>query len=80
MDFHGFPVGFDDIQVHDLLLEFVLAEMGDYLVYETQVPNNPTANDLWAVNRTVILTYENDEVSKAHDFLWPYLIHVSYTD
>lgn len=79
-DFHGFPVGFDEADAgttHSLLLDYVLAEVGELLLYEDMVSSgNPTPNDLWATNRSLILTYQVDSVSSSHPFLWPYLIHV----
>jgi len=68
-------VGFTDASIHSMLLDFVLESVGDLLLHETHVPPNPTPNDVWATNRTLILTYQVDSVSSQHPFLWPYLIH-----
>lgn len=77
MDFHGFPIGFEELATHDLLLIYVQDQIGDMLLREDMVPPNPTPNQIWATNKTVILTYQVDSISQQHPFLWPYLIHVS---
>lgn len=76
VDFHGFPVGFNNASIHDSLLSFVQEQIGDLLLSEDAVPSNPTPNQVWATNKTVILTYQVDSISQQHPFLWPYLIHV----
>jgi hypothetical protein len=78
MDFHGFPVGMANLTQHNQLLEFVQAQVGSLLVHKSMVGaefTNVTANQLWKLNRTVILTYQREDIGSQHDFLWPYLIH-----
>jgi len=79
MDFHGFPVGMEDLATHNLLLDFVQKQVGSLLIHKSMIGTNfssVTPNQLWDLKRTVILTYEKKELSSQHDFLWPYLTHV----
>jgi hypothetical protein len=75
MDFHNFPVGFEDKAVHDELLQFVTLHLGDYLLKKSVVGLNPTANHVWATNASIFLTYSEDSISRDHDFLFPNLRH-----
>jgi len=81
LDFHNFPIGFCDPSIHYELMEFVLRELEEHLVPHT-VGTDVTPNDLWRLNRSIILTYADKgylekAIPKHRNVLWPYLIHVN---
>ena len=76
MDFHGFPVGMDNVERHEELVEYVQEHVGNLLIHKSNATMNLTLNDVWNLKKNVILTYQRDDIRSKYDFLWPYLIHV----
>jgi len=62
MDFHRFPFGFDgDDQAarHEDLVRYLQEELGEFMAPDWLGRNRQTTlNDLWALNRTLIVTYQ----------------------
>jgi hypothetical protein len=69
MDFHRFPHGFDNSDAHAGLLRYLRAELGDYMTPDW-LGRSVTPNDLWNMNRTLIVTYSHDPSSAFSDVLW----------
>jgi len=79
MDFHRFPFGFDgDDQAarHEELVRYLQEELGEFMAPDWMGRNRQTTlNDLWDLNRTLIVTYQADTVESRHEMLWPEVIH-----
>jgi len=70
LDFHRFPVGFDRRERHNQLVEYLNSELERYTVPSTFWPN-ATPNDIWSVNRSVIISYSDTRTAQHHPNLWP---------
>ncbi|XP_046652432.1 PI-PLC X domain-containing protein 1-like isoform X1 [Daphnia pulicaria] len=75
LDFHRFPVGFSqntlrNRETHDRLVKLLSDKLSDYMVPSSFGPMT-TMNDLWAINRTLIIVYADDWTRSSHPFLWP---------
>ncbi len=73
-----FPKGFDDYEdenPHAELLRYLNAELGDFMAPDW-LGRSVTLNDLWATNRTLIVTYSHDPSSAFSDKLWSEVRHV----
>ena len=64
MDFHRFPNGFDDTDEsnHATLLRYLQAELGQFMAPDW-LGRSVTLNDLWNMNKTLIVTYSHDPSS-----------------
>ena len=74
LDFHRFPVGFPQNTVrnretHNDLVQLLLDKLGNFMVPSSFGPM-ASLNDLWAVNRTLIVVYADDYTRVSHPFLW----------
>ena len=75
LDFHRFPVGFSkntrrNRKTHSDLVEALTAGLGDWMV-PFQAGSSVTLNDLWALNRTLIVAYADDWTRTNNPLLWP---------
>ena len=75
LDFHRFPVGFSqntqrNRETHAQLVQLLLDKLGDFMVPSSFAPMT-SMNDLWAINRTLIIVYADDWTRSSHPFLWP---------
>jgi len=79
IDFHRFPFGFggdDQAARHAELVEYLDTELGEFMAPDWLGRNRrATLNDLWALNRTLIVTYQSDITENQHERLWPEVIH-----
>jgi len=77
LDFHRFPNGFDndDEGIHASLLRYLQAELGQFMAPDW-LGRSVTPNDLWEMNRTLIVTYSHDPSSAFSDVLWSEVRHV----
>ncbi|KZS17294.1 PI-PLC X domain-containing protein 1 [Daphnia magna] len=75
LDFHRFPVGFSqntqrNRETHAQLVQLLLDKFGDFMV-PSSYGSMASLNDLWAINRTLIVVYADDWTRSSHPFLWP---------
>ena len=72
-----FPNGFDenDDSIHASLLRYLQAELGEFMAPDW-LGRSVTPNDLWEMNRTLIVTYSHDPSSAFSDVLWSEVRHV----
>lgn len=75
LDFHRFPVGFSQNQqrnrkTHADLVAALVAGLGDWMV-PFSVGTSVTMNDLWALNKTLIVAYADEWTRTNHPLLWP---------
>jgi len=77
MDFHRFPNGFDDSNEnnHAALFRLLQAELGQYMAPDW-LGRAVTLNDLWNMNKTLIITYSHNPSSAFSDILWSEVRHV----
>jgi len=81
MDFHRFPEGMDREhpnyrERHQQLVEYIQEELGEFMAPDWLGRNRQTTlNDLWALNKTLIVTYQDDSIENLHHTLWPQVIH-----
>ena len=77
MDFHRFPFGFTEEGSdgrHDELVEYINSELGEFMAPDW-LGSRASLNDLWHLNRTLIVTYQDDVVEKRHENLWAETLH-----
>lgn len=69
LDFHRFPVGFHNrIDRHSEFMTYLVDELGEYLIPRS-VGYDVTLNELWQMNKTIILFYSSDNYVFS-PFLW----------
>jgi len=72
LDFHRFVSGFDgpDEQEHHAeLVDYIKSELEEFMV-PVWMGKGVTMNDLWDLNRTLIVTYRDIRTKNQHDNLW----------
>ena len=77
LDFHRFPFGFTEEGSegrHDELVEYINSELGEFMAPEW-LGKGASMNDLWHLNRTLIVTYQEDMVENKHETLWTEALH-----
>jgi len=74
MDLHRFPHGFEKTSRHLELVEYLEGELGEFMAPDW-IWENVTPNDLWNMNRTLILSYAHDPSSAYNDKIWPEVQH-----
>ncbi len=52
------------------LVTMIVSVLGDYMV-PSRLGSHATLNDLWHLNRTLIVTYADDWTRRIHPLLWP---------
>ena len=77
LDFHRFPNGFDGTNEnnHAELLRYLKAEIGEFMAPDW-LGRSVTLNDLWNMNKTLIVTYSHDPSSAFSEDLWSEVRHV----
>jgi len=77
MDFHRFPNGFSgsNENSHAALFRLLQAELGQYMAPDW-LGRAVTLNDLWNMNKTLIITYSHNPSSAFSDLLWSEVRHV----
>jgi len=70
IDFHRFPKGFDEPESHAKLVEYVERELGEYMA-PSNIGAHVTLDQLWAINKTLIVAYAHGTTRAAHPLLWP---------
>jgi len=79
LDFHRFPVGFDGRRDrHAQLVEYVNGELERFTVPSSFWPN-ATPNEIWAANKSIIISYSDTRTAQQYPNLWPPLPQVSDT-
>ena len=51
------------------LMEYVTEELGEFMSPDW-LGRDVSLNDLWRLNRTLIVTYENDYMEADNEYLW----------
>lgn len=77
LDFHRFPFGFVEEGSegrHDELVEYINSELGEFMAPDW-LGKGASMNDLWHLNRTLIVTYEDDTMEKKNENLWTEALH-----
>jgi len=77
LDFHRFPFGFKGEKTegrHDELYEYIKDELGEFMTPDW-LGKAATMNDLWHLNRTLIVTYQDDITENKYDNLWTEALH-----
>ena len=72
LDFHRFPSGFDGSEGdarHTELVEYIQRELGQFMV-PTWMGKDISLNDMWELNRTLIVTYRDVRTKNKYDNLW----------
>ena len=59
---------------HLELVEYLEGELGEFMAPDW-IWENVTPNDLWNMNRTLILSYAHDPSSAYNDKIWPEVQH-----
>lgn len=77
LDFHRFPTGFegDNESNHAALLRQLQAELGEFMAPDW-LGRSVSLNELWNLNKTLIVTYSHDPSSAFSDVLWSEVRHV----
>ncbi|XKL66067.1 hypothetical protein PGB90_009487 [Kerria lacca] len=74
LDFHGFPAGFRyQLESHTELINYLKSELSEWAA----IPNwNATCNELWNSNKTLIISYNYEEIVKQNsNLLWTPVSH-----
>ena len=77
LDFHRFPFGFKGENTagrHDELVNYINQELGEFMAPDW-LGKAATMNDLWHLNRTLIVTYQDDATDNKYDNLWSEALH-----
>ena len=77
LDFHRFPFGFTGENTsgrHDELWRYINEELGEFMAPDW-LGKAATMNDLWHLNRTLIVTYQDDVTENRYDNLWTEALH-----
>ena len=77
LDFHRFPFGFKGENTagrHDELVNYINQELGEFMAPDW-LGKAATMNDLWHLNRTLIVTYQDDSTENKYDNLWSEALH-----
>lgn len=76
LDFHRFPSGFETNrrEDHSRLKAYVLEELGSYMAPDW-LGHGATLNDLWRLNRTLVVTYQYDYTEADSQYLWTEVRH-----
>ncbi|XP_054708047.1 PI-PLC X domain-containing protein 1-like [Uloborus diversus] len=69
LDFHNFPVGFDNSFIHMRLMQIILRTFRDYLIPTDA--GGLTFGELWAKNKRVLVSYDNRLRYLHGKLLWP---------
>lgn len=81
LDIQNFPAGFGkDNKVHLKLVHLLETELGELMAfrdnaYHHQSPWFARLNDIWALNRRLIVGYDKEDVLPASSKLWPAVRH-----
>uniref|UniRef100_A0A1Y1M5P8 Phosphatidylinositol-specific phospholipase C X domain-containing protein n=2 Tax=Photinus pyralis TaxID=7054 RepID=A0A1Y1M5P8_PHOPY len=73
VDFHRFPYPSNfNANIHESLLKVLHYELHDLALYPSglQIGSGPTFNEIWARNKSIIVCYNEKEVSAGHRWLW----------
>ncbi|KAF5295938.1 hypothetical protein FQA39_LY12710 [Lamprigera yunnana] len=61
---------------HQTVLNLISDVFGDYILPRTyEYVHNLTLSDIWATNKRLIISYNNEDIVKANDFLWYDIVH-----
>ncbi|XP_012232583.1 PI-PLC X domain-containing protein 3 isoform X2 [Linepithema humile] len=74
MDFHRFPVGFEDMPNRHRKLVDILSQVFEGLILKPDrgiEGLGPTLNDIWTSGKRLIICYNNKHVVNEYDWLWP---------
>ena len=72
LDFHRFTSGFNGDKEetrHSELVEYIQSELGEFMA-PMWIGKEVSMNDLWEINRTLIVTYQDVRTKNMHDNLW----------
>lgn len=73
IDFHRFPYPSDfTVSLHESLTKLLHNELHDLALFPSglQIGNGPTFNEIWARNKSIIVCYNEKEVSSNNRWLW----------
>lgn len=76
LDFHRFPSGFQTNRIadHSRLMAYILEELGEFMAPDW-LGHGATLNDLWRLNRTLVVTYQHDYTEADSQYLWTEVRH-----
>ncbi|XP_064459878.1 PI-PLC X domain-containing protein 2-like [Ornithodoros turicata] len=74
LDFHRFPVGFEDHHVHYALWDFVLQVVGPEKMTPAYLTEHVQLGTLWSLNKRLVVCY-NSKARPRHPLLWPGVLH-----
>ena len=70
MEFHRFPQGFNgQKKIHDKLIKYLKEELHEFLAPDW-LGRDSTPNDLWYLNRTLVLSYAHDPSAAFDEEIW----------
>ena len=72
MDFHRFPHGFrgqKNNKIHKKLIKYLKEELHEFLAPDW-LGRDSTPNDLWHLNRTLVLSYAHDPSAAFDEQIW----------
>ncbi|KAF5301496.1 hypothetical protein FQR65_LT08799 [Abscondita terminalis] len=73
LDFHRFPYPSEfSVNLHDSLIRLLYNELYDLALFPggLQIGNGPTFNEIWSRNKSIIVCYNNKEITSGHPWLW----------
>ncbi|XP_031839276.1 PI-PLC X domain-containing protein 1 isoform X1 [Nomia melanderi] len=74
MDFHEFPVGFNDIAIHRKLVSYLEDKFQDYFLANSH-GWFATLNDIWSSGKRLIIGYRHTRIVQERDSVWPCVQH-----
>ncbi|XP_076056721.1 uncharacterized protein LOC143034490 [Oratosquilla oratoria] len=74
VDFHRFPVGFDQPEAHPLLVSLLHSSLGTFMLPSSEGPS-PTLNRIWETGLQLIVGYADKDIVQNEPNLWPAVPH-----
>ncbi|CAH1388745.1 unnamed protein product [Nezara viridula] len=71
VDFHHFPIGFNDIEIHHRLVKYIQKELGELLHKRTDKEFGVSLKSIWNSGRRLILSYNKDIIADAYKLYLP---------
>lgn len=75
MDMREFPVGFNNITVHEKFVSYLESELRSYFLEKNSNGWRITLNDIWASGKRLIIGYDNAKIAGEHASVWPCVQH-----
>ncbi|XP_076238235.1 PI-PLC X domain-containing protein 1 [Calliopsis andreniformis] len=75
MDMREFPVGFDNITIHQNFVSYLENELCGYFLPKNSDEWRITLNDIWSSGKRLIIGYDNVKIAQEHASMWPCVQH-----